>query len=207
MGVGAWSSCFWHSPGGCWRWTNGRGPCKPFCLLVVEITSYGPYLHLEIFVIWEEWDVFVDDGFISRFSRGIGVEGEDLGDWRLGFICVWQWQVIAAEGRKVCTVCWGELGYEVGWVRRMSTYELEGWQLYASAVTVTHCLGNPYGWEADAYSSYIPGRHWETSPECWIVVKTSFCWVHHVGGTGEVRIGSLERVQFFFLHSLRFWIL
>lgn len=49
--------------------------------------------------------MFVDDGFISRFSRGIGVEGEDLGDWRLGLICVWQWQVIAAEGRKVRTVC------------------------------------------------------------------------------------------------------
>lgn len=76
----------------------------------------------------------------------------------------------------------------------------------SSALTVTRYLGNAEGWEEDKYSSHFLGRHWEVHPECWNVGTTSFCWVHHVGGTSKVRVGSLEMVQFSFFDTLLFWI-
>ena len=41
---------------------------------------------------------------MSSLSRDIRVVGEDFGG-RVGFVCVWQEREMAAEGRKVCTVC------------------------------------------------------------------------------------------------------
>lgn len=63
-------------------------------MLVVEIThpalGYGPSLYLEMCLNWEEWQVLAGDGSMSRLSRAIRVVEEGLGDWRVGFICVWQ---------------------------------------------------------------------------------------------------------------------
>lgn len=111
---------------------------------------------------------------------------------------------MAAEGRKICTVCCGELDYEVGWGRGMSSYEIMGWQ--ASCFFSPHChplLGKSGRREDDECSRHFLGRHVQNTA---VWVKLAFVVFIMLGGCA-VKSGLALLRGFSYWHSLLFCIL
>lgn len=87
----------------------------------------------------------------------------------------------------------------------MRLVELEGCaplKSRADHLTLLQPSLSPITWEMHKTGKRMdteihPGKARGGQSESWNVGKSSFCRIHHVGGTGEVRIGSLERVHFF----------